>query len=495
MKRLWVGQTLLALSLFLSQGQAQPNFAVVSAASFAEGLAPEMLASGFTDAIPEIYEVATEVPLPMDLVGYSVVITDSTGVDRPAGLVGIFTGQVNFVVPETTALGPATISMRKEGGTIAAGEAEISAVAPGVITATSSGAGAPAGFLQTYPAEGDPSNELLFDSSPERLPIPFDISDDTRQYYLLLFGTGVRGRSDLSAVEARLGGVEVPVTFAGEQGEYEALDQFNLGPLPQILSGRGALDLEIVVDGVAANVTQIAFGGPLLAPAPEITGITPNSVTAGETTVVTIAGAYLDQASGVAVEPSDGIEASIVGTASLQDNDGVQQSTLQVSLVVALNAATGERTLRLTSSNGDSNGFAFDVEAPPTGRPGPPMISNLVIDQPGEGIQISFDYSDSDGDIDFEHATFSTNVLRVACEGRVVGIGVVGVEEFLTGRADGETLERTGVTRGTITYTKEVAGLTMTPPPDVKVKVSVFDGAGNESNELQMTFSKEFSCP
>ena len=118
------GVAVLALLVLGSPAAAQETFTAVNAASFTEGLAPDMLASGFTVAIPEINEIATEVPLPIDLSGYSVVITDSSGVDRPAGLVGIFTGQVNFVIPPETALGLATISLRKDGETLATGIAE-----------------------------------------------------------------------------------------------------------------------------------------------------------------------------------------------------------------------------------------------------------------------------------------------------------------------------------------------------------------------------------
>ncbi len=40
--------------------------------------------------------------------------------------------------------------------------------------------------------------------------------------FLVLFATGVRGRSDLSAVRATIDGREIPVLFAGDQGFFLA---------------------------------------------------------------------------------------------------------------------------------------------------------------------------------------------------------------------------------------------------------------------------------
>ena len=49
--------------------------------------------------------------------------------------------------------------------------------------------------------------------------------------------------------------------FAGPvaQGQFDGLDQINLGPLPRELAGRGEVDIVITVDGKQANVVTVTF--------------------------------------------------------------------------------------------------------------------------------------------------------------------------------------------------------------------------------------------
>ena len=74
---------------------------------------------------------------------------------------------------------------------------------------------------------------------------------------LLLVGTGIRGRSAVASVTCTVGGVNVPVSFAGAQGDLVGLDQINVGPLPRALAGRGEVDLVLLVDGKAANTVRV----------------------------------------------------------------------------------------------------------------------------------------------------------------------------------------------------------------------------------------------
>jgi len=77
--------------------------------------------------------------------------------------------------------------------------------------------------------------------------------------YLVLFGTGIRGRSSLAAVSATVGGVAVPVVFAGDSGQFVGLDQVNIGPLPRSLKGAGQAIVLLTVDGNTANTVTVAF--------------------------------------------------------------------------------------------------------------------------------------------------------------------------------------------------------------------------------------------
>jgi uncharacterized protein (TIGR03437 family) len=60
----------------------------------------------------------------------------------------------------------------------------------------------------------------------------------------------------LSAVSVTIGGTPATVTYAGPQGTYPALDQINV-LVPSSLAGAGVVDLNLVVDGIAANTVKV----------------------------------------------------------------------------------------------------------------------------------------------------------------------------------------------------------------------------------------------
>ena len=71
--------------------------------------------------------------------------------------------------------------------------------------------------------------------------------------YLILYGTGIRNRSSLAKVTANIGGMNVPVLYAGPQPSFEGLDQVNL-TLPLSLSGKGEVNIVLTVDEQTSNV-------------------------------------------------------------------------------------------------------------------------------------------------------------------------------------------------------------------------------------------------
>jgi uncharacterized protein (TIGR03437 family) len=239
----------LCALLILGASAVQPQtLSIVSAASFDPrgSLAPDMIVTAFSSAI---------VP---PFTGYSVDVGNS-----PASVFSVAEGQISFLMPPGVPSGEAAISVRTQGGVVAAGTARIASVAPGIFTANSSGTGAPAGHLLQINADGSRSTFDLFQEATgggAYLPRPiFSIPGDL---YITLYGTGIRGRS--GSVTATLAGRPVPVLAAVAQGTFEGLDQINLGPLPAVTDRRGEVDLEITVDGVTANRVAIATNGPAL---------------------------------------------------------------------------------------------------------------------------------------------------------------------------------------------------------------------------------------
>jgi uncharacterized protein (TIGR03437 family) len=140
-------------------------------------------------------------------------------------------------------------------GALAVGTAQIASVAPGLFTANADGKGVPAGYVLRIRADNSQSIEPLsrFDAAQNRfVPVPIDLGPATDQVYAILFGTGARFRSALSAVSVRVGGENATVLFVGPQGDFVGLDQLNI-QLPRTLAGRGEVELALTVDGIRGN--------------------------------------------------------------------------------------------------------------------------------------------------------------------------------------------------------------------------------------------------
>ncbi len=226
--------------LWQRAASAQPApFAVVSAANYQADAAAEMIVAGFTAAIGNVSATAATLPLPTTLAGFSVQVRDSAGMTRNAGLFAVAQGQINFQIPPGTAEGQAAISLINSGNQVAAGTLRVVTVAPGLFTFNATRRGAPAGNLLKIAADGSQtySSLALLDSKNRWLPQPFDAGEAGAQFYLVLFGTGLRNTR--GAVTATIGTTAAPVAYAGAQGELAGLDQVNLGPLPETQTGNG----------------------------------------------------------------------------------------------------------------------------------------------------------------------------------------------------------------------------------------------------------------
>lgn len=234
--------------------------ASVSAASFLPlDLAPESIAAAFGDKLATQTVIASTVPLPTTLAGTTVKVRDSAGVERNAPLFFVGPNQINYLIPSGTATGAATITVTSGDSTISIGSLGISTVAPGLFTADASGQGLPTAVALRVKENGTLSYEPIaqFDPAQSRfVPVPIDLGPPTDQLFLILYGTGVRFRSALSAVSATIGGENSEVLYAGLAEGFVGLDQANLR-IPRSLAGRGLVNVSLMVDGKAANVVTI----------------------------------------------------------------------------------------------------------------------------------------------------------------------------------------------------------------------------------------------
>jgi uncharacterized protein (TIGR03437 family) len=242
-----------------SGASSQNIFTSVSAGNWLPIVAPNSIAAGFGTGFTTTTSAATSLPLSTNLGGITVTITDSAGTKATAPLFMVSAGQINYLVPANLATGTATVSVSTAGSTYT-GTLQIANIAPAIFTADNSGSGPPAAQV-VRSSNGvnsfDPAPFAVGTSGTPATPVAINLSPSTDHLYLMLYGTGIQRHA--GAVTATIGGVSVPVTYAGAQGTLAGLDQINIGPLPQSLAGQSSVNLVITVDGVTANTVTLSF--------------------------------------------------------------------------------------------------------------------------------------------------------------------------------------------------------------------------------------------
>ncbi len=235
--------------------------ATTSAASFApDALAAESIASLFGAALSDTMQVATTTPLPTSLAGTSVKVKDSLGSERLASLFFVSPTQINFLIPANASSGQSLITVVKSDATAPSGKTLISPVAPSLFAANSNGQGVAAGVALRVKGDARSFEPIAqFDPAQNQfIAKPIDLGQAGEEVFLVLFGTGIRNLSSQTAATAKIGGINLPVLYAGSQNEFAGLDQINVRLLPE-LAGRGEVDVELMIDGKAANAVRIAI--------------------------------------------------------------------------------------------------------------------------------------------------------------------------------------------------------------------------------------------
>ena len=238
-------------------GGGVPAVATILAASGSLLVAPGSIASGFGDPLAPGVEAGTELPLPTELLGVSVRLTDSAGVERLSQLFVVTPTQINFFIDAATALGLALVEVLRDGEVIASGTVEVVAVSPGIFTANADGEGVPAAFYLRFRGAEQTAQEFVFDPTAPlgaREPVLIDFGDEDEQVFIAIFGTGMRGGAQVTAT---LDGEGVPVSPVVALEDFVGLDQANVGAIPRRFIGRGVVELRLFIDGIPTNVVLL----------------------------------------------------------------------------------------------------------------------------------------------------------------------------------------------------------------------------------------------
>ncbi|MBI1354036.1 MAG: hypothetical protein GC160_06800 [Acidobacteria bacterium] len=233
-----------------------PSVDHVSAASGSIGeQAADSIISAYGAKLADGTAAAPSPEWPTSLGGASVKVRDSAGVERDAGVAFASPGQVNYHMPAETAIGPATVMIRS-GSHQTTTDVEIVRIAPGLFEAT------PDGLAAAWVIRVKPDGQQLLEpvvqlnTVGQVVAAPIDLSSDTDIVVLQLFGTGLRGRLNLSDVRVLINGVSCSVLYAGPQNQFPGLDQINI-ELPKSLRGAGVVSVIVEVEGEAANTLQV----------------------------------------------------------------------------------------------------------------------------------------------------------------------------------------------------------------------------------------------
>lgn len=245
--------------LYQSNKFLVPAVTTVSAANYqVTPFSNEGIVSLFGSGLALTTAAATSVPLPISLENTSVTITDSAGIEKPAPLFYISPTQINFQIPAGLANGVGTVTVNLYNQIVASGMISIANTAPGLFTVNQTGEGFAAANVQRVKPDGTTIYQptVQYNSTTNKfVGIPINVSSSD-SVYLNLYGTGIRGRSDLVNVKATAGGVDVPVVYAGAHGSFVGVDQINV-LLPPTLAGKGEVDIILSVDNQVANTVKI----------------------------------------------------------------------------------------------------------------------------------------------------------------------------------------------------------------------------------------------
>jgi uncharacterized protein (TIGR03437 family) len=187
--------------------------------------------------------------LPVHLAGIAVQVTDSRGVTRPAGILWASAGwgQVNFVIPDESAIGPARMTVVRDDGSRTIANIAVTDTAPGLWTGVSC-RGPASGYVVTARAPISTCES----GDCRTIPVALPQSGTTR---VVVRGSGFRHAVSAGAIHVTLAGIPVRVVAYGPTNE-PGIDQITL-EIPPSLRGAGEVDLICHIEGRVSNPVRL----------------------------------------------------------------------------------------------------------------------------------------------------------------------------------------------------------------------------------------------
>lgn len=218
-----------------------------NAATFVSPVAPDSLAVVAVPGLRQASATASVTPWPGVLGRVSAELRAAGGGTVRLGIVYVGPEQVNLYVPAGVVRGAASLHVLLDGVSVAAGAVQVAPVAPGIFTV---GQGVPAALAALYSEAGLVREVPVFHcSNAECVGARLPVGEGDERLVLTVFGTGLRGAGQVTAT---VGEEDADVLFAGGHPVTPGMDQANIR-VPRSLAGRGAVELVVWADGVAAN--------------------------------------------------------------------------------------------------------------------------------------------------------------------------------------------------------------------------------------------------
>jgi uncharacterized protein (TIGR03437 family) len=229
---------------------------VKSAASYTAPVAPGSIVAIYGSNLAATATSAAASPLPTNLGGTSVTITDSSGAKASLPLFYAGPTQINAEIPQTASAGTATLTITTASGP-QTGSVMLATVAPGLFAANATGKGVAAAQLVTNEPNGQQTVVDIYTCGAGSCSaIPLVVSSG--QTALVLYATGIQNRASLSNVTVQIGSQTLPAFYAGPAPTYTGLDQVNV-LLPASLAGSGTVNITVSISGIASNALTATF--------------------------------------------------------------------------------------------------------------------------------------------------------------------------------------------------------------------------------------------